>query len=78
MVEATSVDGAEELKVGDLVQWSGSWGSDSPKPVTVLNISIGDKSEDNPVESIEWSKVNKTVVVDLSNGHWAYGNQITK
>ena len=68
------------LSVGDKVMWRGSWGKDAPKEtrVTTIEMNCGSKHGDN-VQSIEWSKViDRSIVVDLSNGHWAYGNQITK
>jgi len=65
----------EKLKVGDVVIWRGSWGKDLPKEVKVTCIEINDIN----VSSIGWDKVeSRDVVVDLDNGHWAYGFQIAK
>lgn len=65
----------EKLKVGDEVIWRGSWGKDLPKVVKVTCIEINDIN----VTSIGWDKVDsRSVVVDLDNGHWAYGFQIQK
>jgi len=65
----------EKLKVGDEVIWRGSWGKDLPKEVKVNCIEINDIN----VSSIGWDKVDsRDVVVDLDNGHWAYGFQIAK
>ncbi len=65
----------EKLKVGDEVIWRGSWGKDLPKVVKVTCIEINDIN----VSSIDWDKVeSRSVVVDLDNGHWAYGFQIAK
>ena len=65
----------EKLKVGDEVIWRGSWGKDLPKEVKVTCIEINDIN----VSSIDWDKVeSRSVVVDLDNGHWAYGFQIAK
>ena len=65
----------EKLKLGDEVIWRGSWGKDLPKEVKVTCIEINDIN----VSSIGWDKVeSRDVVVDLDNGHWAYGFQIAK
>ena len=65
----------DKLKVGDEVIWRGSWGKDLPKVVKVTCIEVNDIN----VSSIEWvNSGNRNVVVDLDNGHWAYGFQITK
>jgi len=65
----------DKLKVGDEVIWRGSWGNDLPKEVKVTCIEVNDIN----VSSIEWVNTgNRNVVVDLDNGHWAYGFQISK
>ena len=65
----------DKLKVGDEVIWRGSWGKDLPKVVKVTCIEVNDIN----VSSIEWvNSGNRSVVVDLDNGHWAYGFQIQK
>ena len=65
----------DKLKVGDEVIWRGSWGKDLPKVVKVTCIEVKDIN----VSSIEWvNSGNRSVVVDLDNGHWAYGFQIQK
>ena len=65
----------DKLKVGDEVIWRGSWGKDLPKVVKVTCIEVNDIN----VSSIEWvNSGSRNVVVDLDNGHWAYGFQIAK
>ena len=65
----------DKLKVGDEVIWRGSWGKDLPKVVKVTCIEVNDIN----VSSIEWvNSGNRSVVVDLDNGHWSYGFQIQK
>ena len=65
----------DKLKVGDEVIWRGSWGNDLPKVVKVTCIEVNDIN----VSSIEWvNSGSRNVVVDLDNGHWAYGFQIAK
>jgi len=68
------------LNVGDKVLWKGTFGMDDEKEVTVEYIEANcvNKSGDE-VDSVEWSQVkDRTVIVSLTNGHWAYGNQIRK
>ena len=65
----------EILKVGDVVIWRGSWGSDLPKEVKVTCIEVNEIN----VSSVEWDNINnRDVVVDLDNRHWAYGFQLAK
>lgn len=70
------------LKIGDEVKWSGSWGSNPEEVVTVTNILLcnypGDKEGQN-VSEVGWFRVKeREVIVDLDNGHWAWGFQIKK
>jgi len=68
------------LKVGDTVLWKGGWGQDAEKEVIVKRIEVDcvDKNGDE-VDSVEWSKVkDRTLVVDLDNGKWSYGENIRK
>lgn len=68
------------LKVGDKVMWRGSQGLDAPQEATIHNIDdnvpYGDKYG-RPVQEVPWSQVRTSVVVCLTNGHWAYGEQIS-
>ena len=67
------------LKVGDKVSWRGTWGKDAPQDVIVESIecNCNGGKEGTPVESIEWDEVTReNVVVTVSSGNWAYGNQI--
>jgi hypothetical protein len=66
------------LKVGDSVMWRGGFGGAAPLKAKVTGIelcNIGEKYGE-PVDSVEWSKVN-CIVVDLDKGHWARGHQIS-
>ena len=66
------------LKVGDEVMWRGGFGSDAPKRAKVENIELcapGEKYGEHR-EEVEWSKRDR-IVVDLDNGHWAKGHQIS-
>ena len=66
------------LKVGDTVMWRGGFGSDAPRKAKVVGIEVcpAGSKYGAPRESVEWSKIH-SVVVDLDNGHWAKGHQIS-
>lgn len=69
----------KKLRVGDTVNWRGSWGRDPKKPAKVEGIEItnGDKYG-YEVSEVDWKKVyGRNVTVDLDNGHWAYADQIS-
>jgi hypothetical protein len=71
------------LTIGDTVNWRGGFGRDEAKPAKITGIEVcplGSKYG-TPVKQILWKKINdstKTIVVNLDNGHWAYGVQISK
>ena len=66
------------LKVGDRVMCRGGFGSDAPKEAIVESIEICPTGEKygKQVYEVEWSKKDY-IVVDLDNGHWARGHQIS-
>ena len=68
------------LKVGETVRWRGSWGNDAPKDAKVSSIQVDCvNKEGTEVQKVNWALVNsRSVIVDLDNGHWAYGTQISK
>lgn len=66
------------LHVGDIVWWRGGWGSAAPKQAKVIKIEMvppGEKEDGTQVSSVLWC-MRSNFVVDLDNGHWAYGDQI--
>lgn len=66
------------LKVGDMVVWRSSWGTGHPSLAKVKRIEVvepGQKEGGVSVEEIQWANKSR-IVVDLDNGHWAYGYQI--
>ena len=67
------------LRVGDTVMWRGGFGSEPPRKAKVVGIEVCPAGEKygTPRESVEWSKIH-SVVVDLDNGHWAKGHQISR
>jgi hypothetical protein len=71
----------KDLKVGDKVMWRGAFGNDLPKEVKVTYIELTENGSKygNSIQSIDWNRVNgREVIVDLDNGHWAYGYQLNK
>ena len=66
------------IKVGDTVLCRGSWGSEAPQPVTITHLELCVEAGDKygvPVTELPWS-AKARAVVDMGNGHWAYGSQI--
>ena len=70
------------LKIGDPVMWRGSWGSDAPMEATVTLLEVTERPGEkygHEVTEVLWTTVSENrVVVDLDNGHFAYGHQIEK
>ena len=71
-----------ELKIGDTVSWRGSFGRDVPKDAEVREIIITEQPRTKygeSVDSVDWKLVKENrVLVDFTNGFWAYGEQISK
>jgi hypothetical protein len=69
------------LNVGDTVNWKGSFGLSLAQPAKITGMEwckVGSK-EGRPIKHIDWDKANsRQLVVDLDNGHWAYGTQLSK
>jgi hypothetical protein len=66
------------LKIGDKVMWRGGFGTEAPKEAVVESIElckVGEKYG-NSVDEVSWNKKDR-IVVDLNNGHWARGSQIS-
>ena len=68
------------LNVGDTVLWKGGYGNDAEKEAVVEHIEVNCVGKyETEVDSVNWSEVqDRSVMVDLTNGKWAYGNQIRK
>jgi len=68
------------LVIGDEVMWSGSWGNALEEPAIVERIVVcmPEGTDVGPeVSAVHWSCVkDRKIVVDLANGHWAWGCQI--
>lgn len=67
------------LKIGDEVMWRGGFGVDPPQKarVTGIEVCLAGSKHGEPRDSVEWSKIH-SVVVDLDNGTWAKGHQISR
>jgi hypothetical protein len=70
---------SNRLRVGNTVNWRGAWGTESPKDAVVKSIEINCRNKQGDDRfSVDWDKVtDRSVIVTLDNGHWAYGNQIS-
>ena len=73
------MESTQVLSVGDVVSWSHAWGTAPFRPARVKRIEIllfNDGSDSGvPVDSVPWTKASD-IIVDLDNGHWAYGTQL--
>lgn len=69
-----------KLKVGDTVLWRGNFGLAPVKKAKVERIEITNGEKYGyEVNEVDWEKVvGRNVVVSLTNGTWAYANQIAK
>ena len=71
-----------KLKEGDKVKWRGGWGADAPKEAIVESMELCKEGSKygKPVKSVDWGTVKggRRVVVNLDNGHWAYGDQLSE
>jgi hypothetical protein len=68
-----------KLKVGDVVLWRGSFGTAPAKRARVIAIELchgAHEKDGDPVDEVE-SRLLGRCCVDLDNGHWAYGDQIS-
>ena len=68
------------LCVGDTVWWRGNFGTSGSKKAKVVRIEVverGEKEGGTLVETVPWA-MKDSIVVDLDNGHWAYGDQIAQ
>jgi hypothetical protein len=67
-----------KLKIGDRVNWRGAWGTEATQVVTVVSMEVNCVEKYGmEADEVEWSECfDRSVVVTLDNGHWAYGNQL--
>ena len=71
-----------KLKVGDKVMWRGAWGQEPAKEATIESMSLCPKGSKHcrDIKSADWNTVKGhgrgQILVDLDNGHWAYGDQL--
>ena len=72
-----------KLTVGDKVMWRGAWGKEAPKEATIESIELcaNGSKYGKDVKSVAWETIekgNRSITVQLDNGHWAYGSQLDK
>ena len=74
-----NANGHKTLKTGMEVLYRGSWGHDAPKVATIESIELCENEYEKYGELTSEVSVRdiRRCVVDLSDGHWAYGYQIT-
>lgn len=80
VMETLKTNGHEIVKVGMKVMWRGSWGYDQPAETTIEYIELCDCEGCKYGESVDAVPAEDLhrCCVDLTNGHWAYGYQITE
>jgi hypothetical protein len=66
------------LKIGDKVMWRGGFGSEPAKEATVTGIELCKSGQKygEPCSEVDWKDKDR-IVVDLDNGHWAKGHQLS-
>ena len=66
------------MLIGDKVMWRGSFGNDAPKEAKITSIELCQVGEKYgmAVPNALWSQKDR-IVVDLDNGHWARGSQLS-
>lgn len=67
------------LRINSVVWWRGAWGGDIPKlaQVKFITLTNGYEKEGVDVNCVPWELCDdRRVIVDLNNGHWAYGFQV--
>jgi hypothetical protein len=71
-----------KVRIGDNVKWRGCFGMDAPRSAVVTGLEITDAPRTKygrEVEEASWELVRQNrVLFTLDNGHWAYGEQISK
>ena len=73
-------NGHNLVKVGMKVMWRGGFGFDAPKEATLEYIELCEDEHEKygePVSEVRAEDLYRCCV-DLDNGHWAYGYQITE
>ena len=69
-----------KLKIGDKVIWRNGWGASAPVEAeieSIENYCVGKYG--TSVTEVDWSEcIDRSVIVMLTNGHWAYGFQLER
>lgn len=67
------------IKVGDTVMWRGAFGLHAPVPAVIESMQRTKQPHTKygeDVQSAPWAKKDY-LIVSLTNGHWAYGEQLS-
>ena len=76
-----SGDGVGVVSVGDTVLWAGGFGAGHPRLAVIESIQVTELPREKygtDVGQVSWKRVMENrVVFSLTNGHWAYAEQIT-
>ena len=71
----------DKLKIGDKVAWRHAWGNGPLEEATIEAISVTDYPREkygDDRDEADWKLVRANrVCVSLTNGKWAYGDQIS-
>ena len=73
-------NGHQTMKTGMKVVYRGCWGQDAPKEAIVESMELCEHEHEKygePVDEVPAEDVKRCCVC-LSDGHWAYGYQITE
>lgn len=68
-----------KIRVGDHVIWRGSFGGDAPAIAKIESMQLTEHPRSKYGEDVaeaDWSMKNH-LVVTLTNGRWAYGEQLS-
>jgi hypothetical protein len=69
------------IKIGSQIMWRGAWGKEIAKKTKVIGIEVCplNTKYGRSVKSVSWDTIrgeNRSVIVTLENGHWAWDYQL--
>ena len=70
-----------KIKIGDMITYRGGFGTESPKRVSVVGLTLTDtprsKYGEDVREVARWQIDDNRVLFSLDDGHWCYSEQVT-
>lgn len=77
---ALRTNGINTVKIGTRVRWRGCFGSDPAREAVIDSIDLCEHEHEKEGESVDEVDASDLYrcCVGLTNGHWAYGYQITE